>query len=1233
MELLPDIATGDLSEWSVPEVIAAAFRSSTTGTIAIEQGAGESRLYLRYGVPCGSLLFVGFKSFGYYLLEEGLLDPESLERTLGEAARQGRRHGDILVEQGFIDARRLDALLHKQHVANLASLCLVREGRYEFRGWERPPAWTEALTLDPLRVVVDALRSDELFDRRSAIWDALAATGVRRSAEFDGLFRRFRLEPAERGALEATPGACPPDSIGEGFLDRDHAEAFVCALALLGALEPDTDGAAASSAVAPVANAIDVLNDPLLLPIEEVPAESVESFAPASGGPAPAAVIVSDAYSLGDSQPRGAAREPAGTRAQPAPDFRTADRRTLDSRAFERAPDQYGQYSPAVYPQEHGDAYPSSPYSQGNDFPSEHPEYGQPGYPQQPEYPHQPDHARQSEYFQQSPVDPYSTVNAYDGYAGFTPPVEGHPEQMTGYPAGGYGSNPYPGEYPAAYGDPSWAAHEQTLPPPVDPLLGGYTIPGTPAYGYAPPGFDQAPHGSYDSSPENTGGRLVASSEDGGRSRTIEFEVEDGEAEEELELDLQRAPKEFTRGLLQGGAERREPTSPVNRSQPRRATPAPRSTIPSRTGAGTPIPGTIPSRTSGAPRHLERALQPGSPDYNPFARQLLSQGQGQTPHPSAPPATWPHAQAAAYPPNAPWPQQTMGHPAGQPLGEESSGGYPVAGYSAGAHPWPQNPHAAWPTEAPGNTNPGWPQSQQVARNTPANPPYRSRSRSPIPHTPDEEPEPGIAAHAAALHGESTHFDSSEDGDELPLDPLEEVIGTAPSASAIDVGDVGDVGDAGDAGDAALSSHDSILLGIAELVADVAEDSVPPGPLNLDLADSFDESAATQDDDLLAIQAARETLDDEAVYEEIVDEDVDLADLTDGLSDGLAEGGTPAPDAIVFDTSEITRDVAAFEESPGPGSATATAPSSVPSSTAGSTDAAPRPSRASQDESRARLRRRMLQRAFVNVGTAPFSKERDVTRPHRAFVQEEVTSRTGPHDPALERDVEARYAKLSSADYFEVLGVDQEANTQRIKDAFLDLAKRYHPDRLTAAGQGHLLPQVRAIFAKVKEAYDTLVDPESRAKYRQRDPGTKRPALSSQQAKLCWQKALIHFKRRDFPAAEAELRRATAADPRPEYLAELAWVLFSNPQTREAHRSEISELVARALEENSEQERPCVVAGHIARHDGQNAAAERHFRQALEWNPKSIEAARELRALEARKVPEKKAGFFDRLKRR
>jgi len=66
--------------------------------------------------------------------------------------------------------------------------------------------------------------------------------------------------------------------------------------------------------------------------------------------------------------------------------------------------------------------------------------------------------------------------------------------------------------------------------------------------------------------------------------------------------------------------------------------------------------------------------------------------------------------------------------------------------------------------------------------------------------------------------------------------------------------------------------------------------------------------------------------------------------------------------------------------------------------------------------------------------------------------------------------------MSKRDYYDVLGVEKNADDKAIKSAFRKLAMANHPDR----NQGDEAAEQR--FREANEAYDVLKDPQKRAAY-------------------------------------------------------------------------------------------------------------------------------------------------------
>lgn len=65
--------------------------------------------------------------------------------------------------------------------------------------------------------------------------------------------------------------------------------------------------------------------------------------------------------------------------------------------------------------------------------------------------------------------------------------------------------------------------------------------------------------------------------------------------------------------------------------------------------------------------------------------------------------------------------------------------------------------------------------------------------------------------------------------------------------------------------------------------------------------------------------------------------------------------------------------------------------------------------------------------------------------------------------------------MSGKSYYEILGVSVDASFEEIKRAFRALALRWHPDQNNQ-------PDAKEHFQQIREAYETLIDPEKRSLY-------------------------------------------------------------------------------------------------------------------------------------------------------
>ena len=87
---------------------------------------------------------------------------------------------------------------------------------------------------------------------------------------------------------------------------------------------------------------------------------------------------------------------------------------------------------------------------------------------------------------------------------------------------------------------------------------------------------------------------------------------------------------------------------------------------------------------------------------------------------------------------------------------------------------------------------------------------------------------------------------------------------------------------------------------------------------------------------------------------------------------------------------------------------------------------------------------------------------------------------------LSRDQRKRildlFYRLDDLDHYTLLGLGKEADKKTVKRAYFELAAMMHPDRYFKKNLGSFKPKMEALFGRITEAHDTLVDVGRRLDY-------------------------------------------------------------------------------------------------------------------------------------------------------
>ncbi len=259
----------------------------------------------------------------------------------------------------------------------------------------------------------------------------------------------------------------------------------------------------------------------------------------------------------------------------------------------------------------------------------------------------------------------------------------------------------------------------------------------------------------------------------------------------------------------------------------------------------------------------------------------------------------------------------------------------------------------------------------------------------------------------------------------------------------------------------------------------------------------------------------------------------------------------------------------------------------------------------------------------------------------AAARARLQSVRGPEPDPQEEWVRGELASIAERirgkDHYGVLGVSENPNDEEVREAYVHLAKRTHPDRFSNAGDA-VRRLAEEIFGRVSQAHESLADARAREAYRlQLARGARREeeleegrrALAAEKE---FQKGLGFLKaRRHNPAFEAFKESVELYPKEGEYLAYLGWTRFLSAQSDREARREAVKALKQAIKLAPDSEKPYLLLGQLYKACNAEEQAERMFMKAVQQKADCVEALRELRLINLRR--EKQKSLVRRLLRR
>lgn len=96
--------------------------------------------------------------------------------------------------------------------------------------------------------------------------------------------------------------------------------------------------------------------------------------------------------------------------------------------------------------------------------------------------------------------------------------------------------------------------------------------------------------------------------------------------------------------------------------------------------------------------------------------------------------------------------------------------------------------------------------------------------------------------------------------------------------------------------------------------------------------------------------------------------------------------------------------------------------------------------------------------------------------------QEVSEQSVDLDPDFRKEIRKLASGLPAMSYYELLGVERDADAAAVRDAFFQQSRRFHPDRFFRKELGAYGPLLNEIYKRIVAAHDALRDPKLREGY-------------------------------------------------------------------------------------------------------------------------------------------------------
>ena len=230
-----------------------------------------------------------------------------------------------------------------------------------------------------------------------------------------------------------------------------------------------------------------------------------------------------------------------------------------------------------------------------------------------------------------------------------------------------------------------------------------------------------------------------------------------------------------------------------------------------------------------------------------------------------------------------------------------------------------------------------------------------------------------------------------------------------------------------------------------------------------------------------------------------------------------------------------------------------------------------------------------------------------------------------NNEVISKLVEKKFKEIESkADYYTLLEVSPDIDTEGVKHAYFGLVKNIHPDVVSRFGDKELQDKARKVFEVLTHAFQTLSDAKQRREYGYE--GKKRVRTKENykidkkaEAVIIFNKGKMLFEKRAYARARSSLEESVKLDPKvSNYYLYLGLTWYYDPDIDEELRlSRCKKYFEKAMELDPEDPKANYAISLYYKSMGEFTMEYNALRDALTLDPDYLEAKRAMRLLSLR----------------